>query len=831
MTDSTKALLKGWFKPGRALHDHMYTLGVLLFGVIVTVLLFTTSSRYEKENAQSKLSVNAEIVATSLDLLISNQTIRIQNYENDLQSFLTNIDENNFYTAAILRNSLFTKMIRLRVEPESGAKTAGVKLVAQGATDQDVSPASNKNLKSLFNQLVEEKRKYLTFFFTHENVPYFALAWSLPFKKNTYLLFLGDANRIFTSEQVITDGMSIILEQDLDSSMWLIQKKDKAQLAVQEINPAKAADIKSAQATLYHYKPRFSDSSYNLTFFSTTSILNNDSRSLIVLFSGLTITLLLTMLIHSLTRRNIEVRQLVDEKTAHLKIESEKAKEAAFVKTRFLANVSHEIRTPLNIIMGMLDLMKETSLTKKQVDFVQNMNSASSHLVRLIDDILDMARIDTQDVKFKFESVDFLKFIEEIVHLAHPICKAKGLKFYFKMDDQFPSQIYTDPSRLKQVLINLINNAVKFTETGKIELEVNYIKKGPITTQTARVEFLVRDTGVGIPKAKQHDIFKAFYQVNPSTTRNKSGVGLGLAIVRAIISRLNGNIHLESDLGKGTEFRVELPLVIENSSPWIQKYSSELLKHKKILVVHDSQESYVDPVLRFSKGAEMQVREKSWNDVMVGNIEKNISEYDYLVLAPNEPYQKFEVLKVVDLLQSNQKALVLRTLTDFPGQTLSGRKGVISISAPVLPSEFFQALGAGRSLEQKVTAIKDLKLEGNKSIVIVDDDPSNLLLLKAYLEGQTFKVRYANHGQNALALCEEEIPDVLIADLQMPEMDGFTLVRELRKKNVEPLKVVILTADAQEETIQEATQLGIEAYLTKPIRKAEFLKALVEVFK
>lgn len=153
------------------------------------------------------------------------------------------------------------------------------------------------------------------------------------------------------------------------------------------------------------------------------------------------------------------------------------------------------------------------------------------------------------------------------------------------------------------------------------------------------------------------------------------------------------------------------------------------------------------------------------------------------------------------------------------------------ISQPILPKPLFYALGSGRERRLSSRQLAQLPLQGTRSIVVVDDDPSNLLLLRAYFHGQSFSVRYANQGRQALDLCREERPDVLIADLQMPEMDGFTLVRELRKQNVEPRKVVILTADAQEETIQEATELGIEAYLTKPIRKAEFLKALGDVFK
>lgn len=820
MSVINKALQKSGVAQFRQWRDHSSTLLVLALGICVTFVLYALSHRHENERLKNKSAVSAEVAATSLDLLVSNQTIRIQNYENDLQSFLGNVDDNSFYTAAILRNSLFDKIIRLQVKP-SGRGTVEIK--ATDATDQDISPASSPSLQNIFKKVLKEQRKSLVFLFTHQDRAQFALAWQLPQKVNSYLLFMGDAEEIFASAQAMTEGMSLILEQETDRTQWLIEKKKTDKLEISQISGEAAANLKTSQSLMHHYRPRFSDGSYSLTFFFNKNSEDSDLSSMISLIAGLIITFLLAFVVHSLVRRNIEVRKLVNEKTAHLKVESEKAKEAAYVKTRFLANVSHEIRTPLNIIMGMTDLMRETPLSGKQSEYIQNMNSAGNHLIRLIDDILDMARVDTQDVKFKFENVDFLKFIEEIAHLVEPVCAKKGLKFFFRVDPQFPTQIYTDPSRLKQVLINLVNNAVKFTDQGQIELEAHYIKKGPITTQTARVEFVVRDSGVGIPKTKQNDIFKAFYQVNPSTTRNKSGVGLGLAIVRAIVSRFNGQITLKSEVGRGTEFRVELPLVIENLSPWIQRFTTEAGKNKKLLIVHADQNLYAEPIKQYAQAAQLQTVVKNWSEMRAAD---GLPDFNYVIFIPNSPSQKHEIDLAIRELQPGQKAAVMRSVTDlsFKGQTTT-------VAAPVLPSELFQSLGLVRtSAEAVLASIKPLDPKQVKSLVIVDDDPSNLLLLKAYLEGQTFKVRYANHGRNALELCEQETPDVLVADLQMPEMDGFTLVKELRRKKVEPMKVVILTADAQEETIQEATKLGIEAYLTKPIRKAEFLKALVEVF-
>ncbi|MFN8791144.1 MAG: sensor histidine kinase, partial [Bdellovibrionales bacterium] len=361
----------------------------------------------------------------------------------------------------------------------------------------------------------------------------------------------------------------------------------------------------------------------------------DSSRTRVFLFSGLTITLLLTLLVYLLNQRNIEVSQLVEEKTEHLRIESEKAKEAAYVKTRFLANVSHEIRTPLNIMMGMVDLLNETSLSRRQTEFLQNMNSASGHLVRLIDDILDMARVDAQDVKFKYESVDFLKFIEDIVQFVQPGCEAKGLQFRVHLDPSLPSHLQTDPSRLKQVFVNLLNNALKFTEKGRIDLEVRMISnRGPLTPQSARLEFRVRDTGIGIPRSKQDDIFKAFYQVNPSTTRPTGGVGLGLAIVSGIVTRLNGVIQLESDLGKGSEFRVELPIPIETSSSWIQKFSSSEFRSEKMIIVEEDSVAPELSLQAWAEGFGFRAIALSWRREDLQRVDQVLSGCDVLVLVP-----------------------------------------------------------------------------------------------------------------------------------------------------------------------------------------------------
>lgn len=269
-----------------------------------------------------------------------------------------------------------------------------------------------------------------------------------------------------------------------------------------------------------------------------------------------------------------------------LKIAKDKALKLARVKEDFLANISHEIRTPMNAIVGYSQLLKNTPLNEKQQQYLKTIDNSSKHLNAIVNDVLDYSKLESGKLNFEIIGYQPRKVLKEIYHSLKESAKSKGLLFKLNIDDNVPEVLIGDPVRLKQILYNVVGNAIKFTESGEVKIKCSMANK-------SNMKIVVADTGVGISEKMKKTIFKDFYQEDSSTTRRFGGTGLGLAITQKLVKLQDGDIHLESEKGKGTEFTIEIPYAVGDKSDLPvrkkEKYSYEALKEKKILIADDDQ--------------------------------------------------------------------------------------------------------------------------------------------------------------------------------------------------------------------------------------------------
>ncbi len=798
-------------------------------GMMITWIIFQIALNKEKEEFRSQFVSKADSIGFSLDLMIAHNSIRLQNFEENLGLDLKNKNQN--FILATLNSSVFSTFAYYKTAGIDGDQLPIFErlLLIDALKEGNLASAESKSkfmasakLRSAIHNMNQFKDRYISLFVENEGRIYFVLVMRSTSEAGRYYVFSGNVTDLLASYVQISRESQVILHQIRDGSFWLISHVDPKKKLIQIRNISKDEDEKLMDSSEMRrdYIEKFVGDTFNITVFSDYATQPGYFWPFVVLGSGVLITCLISLLLYSLITRNIDVENQVRVKTIDLEIQTEKALEASAAKTRFLANISHEIRTPLNIILGMTDLLQETSLTPQQIKFLNSMRTSSQHLISLIEDILDMARIDSNDVHFKETTVNLVELFEDVCRIVGPNVVRKKLKFYVDLDLDVPVAVAADPARLRQIFINLINNSVKFTETGHIAVSLRKTEPSSPTGQTC-IEICVRDTGIGIPLKNQEDVFKAFYQVNPAITRQKGGVGLGLSIVSAIIDRMSGAIHLNSEVDVGTVFTVSLPMTVVNSEKWMnQVLDLKRLSNLKFLVLTKDQNLQNQICRYLNQAGAISVLARTEYEM------KDVLEYDFCFIDGDLMSRSS-----LEQLGSEVRKRIILIENDVFSQSQEGY-----LVSPVTPTQIFSILGVFNHGDRQISVSPSKEALSEQStktldLVVVDDDESNRELIAAYLKGKNeWFVRFAEDGQTALDLCIEQTPDILIADLQMPHMDGFTLTKKLKEYQLEnelkPSKIVILTADALEETADQARQFSVDLYLTKPIRKSRFIDAI-----
>ena len=531
-------------------------------------------------------------------------------------------------------------------------------------------------------------------------------------------------------------------------------------------------------------------------------------------------------------RKSVE-RQLV--------VARQRAEEANRAKSAFLAAMSHEIRTPMNAILGMSDLLSETELTDAQRQYVQIFRRAGSSLLSLINDILDFSKIEAG--RFDLEQAEFQlrDLVDQTVDLVAAKARAKGIALVSRLSPNVPHRLTGDATRLRQVLINLLGNAIKFTDTGEVALTVQESQESP-APPAAFIEFLVSDTGIGIPEEKLGSIFEEFKQGDCSTTRKYGGSGLGLAISRKIVERMGGMLCVSSVAGKGSTFCFGVPL---QKAPERREYPLEEVQdfHGQRVAIVDSNTTN-RLILRETLGSwgletrEFSSCEEALQDL--AGMPRARCPYSFVIVDSLvdsrvgdglAPANGFETAARIRTIFPDLPVIMLST-DDRPGDEARCRQcgflgyALRPVNRAVLLQLVSKALGCARTEFKETTNGKPLK------ILVAEDSPDNQLLVQLYLEGGLHALTFVEHGGEAVEQAASGEFDLVLMDVQMPVMDGLTATRAIRATELEEgrraVPILALSANARPEDIESSLQAGCTAHLSKPISKQRLLAALDE---
>jgi len=523
---------------------------------------------------------------------------------------------------------------------------------------------------------------------------------------------------------------------------------------------------------------------------------------------------------------------------------AEAAELANKAKSEFLANMSHEIRTPLNGVIGFTDLLKTTPLSQVQELYVKNANASGHTLLGIINDILDFSKIEAGMLDLEINKTDIIEMLGHSVDVIKYAVGKKEIEMLLDIDKDMPRFAAVDSVRLKQIISNLLSNAVKFTEKGEVELKVKYTS---IDKQHGKFLFLVSDTGIGITLEQQEKLFKAFSQADSSTTRKYGGTGLGLVISEMIAQKMGSAIKIESTIKKGSTFYFELVTSIEYGERIDFKAMNNI---KKCLVIDDNQNNRI--ILEDTMACWGIECVSVDNGLSAVNLVENTSnQFDVIICDYHMPF--IDGLDTIKLIRKNPanspKDLPIILLHSSSDDAELHKKcdelGIrFRLTKPVKSDELYDYLCNIHKVdikhetiittEEKTIKKEDTIAEKISTLLIAEDNEFNMMLVKALVSRilPTIKIIEACNGKEAVTMFENENPELILMDMQMPEMSGIEATLEIRKQEKNSQKhtaIVALTAGALKEEKEKCFDAGMDDFLTKPIEQ-EKLEQILKLY-